>query len=94
MIVDDLYTKRKWLNLCSKNRKKIINLYKKDKFFKKKVLEICVSRKNLYSSWFPDKQLEDYLDIVFDQGAEYTSLSDLVERKFKNPIFICSIIQK
>ena len=89
LIVDDLYTKRKWLNLCSKNRKKIINLYKKDKFFKKKVLEICVSRKNLYSSWFPDKQLEDYLDIVFDQGAEYTSLSDLVEKKFKNPIFIC-----
>ena len=89
LIVEDLSTKEKWLNFCSKNRKRIVSLYKKDKFFKKKVLEICVSRKNLYSSWFPDKQVEDYLNIVFDQGAEYTSLSDLVGKKFKNPIFIC-----
>ena len=51
-------------------------------------------KKNLYSSWFPSKQVEDYLDIVLDQGAEYTSLSDLVEKIFKNPMLYVLIIRK
>ena len=53
------------------------------------MLEICNSRKKLYSSWFSDKKEDDYLEIVFTQGAEYTTISDLVKKKFKNPFFLC-----
>ena len=89
LIVKDLTSKKNWLNLCKKNRKKIVRLFNKDLTFKRKIIEICTSRKNLYESWFPDKEAGDYLDIVFDQGSEYTSISDLVKKKFKNPFFIC-----
>ena len=89
LIVKDLSSKKKWVNLCKENRKKIVNLFDKDLSFKRKVIEICTSRKNLYESWFPDKEVKDYLDIVFDQGSEYTSLSDIVKKNFKNPFFIC-----
>lgn len=89
LIVKDLTTKKEWLKLCKKNRKKIVKLFNLDQSFKRKVIEICSSRKNLYESWFPEKRSKDYLDIIFDQGAEYTSLSDIVKKKFKNPFFIC-----
>ena len=89
LIVKDLTTKKKWLELCKKNRKKIVKLFNLDQSFKRKVIEICSSRKNLYESWFPEKGPKDYLDIIFDQGAEYTSISDIVKKKFKNPFFIC-----
>ena len=77
------------MDLCKKNKNKIVRLFNKDLTFKRKIIEICTSRKNLYESWFPDKEVKDYLNIVFDQGSEYTSLSDLVKKKFKNPFFIC-----
>jgi len=89
LIVKDLTSKKNWLDLCKKNRRKIVKLFDKDLNFKRKIVEICTSRKNLYESWFPEKEVKDYLNIVFDQGSEYTSLSDLVKKKFKNPFFIC-----
>ncbi len=89
LIVRDLTSKTKWLKRCEINKKKIKDLYSKDKFFKRSVLEICDSRKNLYSSWFSNKNEDDYLEIVFSQGAEYTTISDLVKKKFKNPFFLC-----
>jgi hypothetical protein len=89
LIVRDLTSKKEWLKKCELNKKKIKDLYSKDKYFKRSVLEICNSRKKLYSSWFSDKKEDDYLEIVFTQGAEYTTISDLVKKKFKNPFFLC-----
>ncbi len=89
LIVKDLTTKKNWIKLCKKNRKKILKLFNSNQSFKRKIIEICSSRKNLYESWFPEKEQKDYLNIIFDQGAEYTSLSDIVKKKFKNPFFIC-----
>jgi hypothetical protein len=89
LIVRDFSSKKDWIKKCLVNKKKIKEYYSKDKYFKKHLLDICNSRKNLYSSWFTEMKEEDYLEIVFEQGAEYATISDLVKKKFKNLIFLC-----
>ena len=57
---------------------------KKDLEFRIKVLEIAESRAHLYASWFPALDKSKYLEIVIEQGAEYTTMGDLFYKKYKN----------
>ena len=86
LLVNSLLTKKKWLENCKKNEKKIHNLIIKDKFFKKKIYEILSSRMQLYKSWYPDLNEKKYLDLLVSQGAEYTTMGDIFFKKIKNPV--------
>ena len=76
--------KKKWKIGVKKNIKIIKNKMKKDIEFRIKVLEIVESRAHLYASWFPTLEKNQYLDIVIEQGAEYTTMGDLFFKKYKN----------
>jgi len=42
----------------------------------------------LYSSWFPGKNENDFLDLVIKQGAEYSTMGDLFKARFNNLIVL------
>ena len=86
LLVNSLSSKRNWLENCKKNEKKIHNLIVKNKFFKKKIYEILSSRMQLYKSWYPDLNENQYLDLLVSQGAEYTTMGDIFFKKIKNPV--------
>tara|TARA_S200000501_G_C20826880_1_gene745329 strand:+ start:362 stop:1483 length:1122 start_codon:yes stop_codon:yes gene_type:complete len=88
LLVKKLSKKNIWLNKCEDNKKKIEDKYKKDIKFKILLNEITASRTELYSSWFPGKREMDYVDLVMQQGAEYTSMGDIFKKKFKNPLVL------
>jgi len=88
LLVTRLSKKNIWLNRCKDNKKKIEEKYNKDIRFKILINEITASRSELYSSWFPGKKEKDYLDLVMQQGAEYTSMGDIFKKKFKNPLVL------
>lgn len=83
-VVKELSDKKKWKIGVKKNIKIIKNKMKKDIEFRIKVLEIVESRAHLYASWFPTLEKNQYLDIVIEQGAEYTTMGDLFFKKYKN----------
>ena len=83
-VVKNLADKKKWKNRVKKNIQIIKNEMKKDLEFRIKVLEIAESRAHLYASWFPTLDKNKYLEIVIEQGAEYTTMGDLFYKKYKN----------
>ena len=83
-IVKELSSKKVWETKVKKNSEVIKNKMKNDLQFKIKILEIAESRSHLYSSWFPSLEKSDYLDLVIEQGAEYTTMGDLFSKNFKN----------
>ena len=88
LLVRELSKKKLWLKMCKKNEEKIKKKYQKDINFKKLINEIASSRSALYSSWFNNMSENDYINIVIQQGAEYTSMGDLFIEKFENPIIL------
>ena len=83
-VVKNLADKKKWKNRVKKNIQIIKKEMKKDLEFRIKVLEIAESRAHLYASWFPALDKSKYLEIVIEQGAEYTTMGDLFYKKYKN----------
>ncbi len=83
-VVKELTNKKKWKIDVKKNIQVIKNKMKKDMEFRIKVFEITESRAHLYASWFPTLEKDDYLDMVIEQGAEYTTMGDLFFKKYKN----------
>jgi len=73
-----------------KNRNYINKRYQTDSFFKKNVLEIFNARKNLYSNWFPNHNDKFYIDVLLEQGAEYASMTEIILKKFSNPLIIAA----
>ena len=88
LLVEELSKKNIWIKKCEKNQKKIKEKYNIDNKFKIFINEISSSRTELYSSWFPGKNEKDYVNLVIQQGAEYTSMGDLFKKKFNNPIVL------
>ena len=88
LLVDELTKKNIWLKKCKINQSKIKDKYNKDLKYKILINEICSSRTELYSSWFPDKKEKDFINLVVQQGAEYTSMGDLFYKNFLNPIVL------
>jgi hypothetical protein len=88
LLVKKLSKKSIWLNKCKSNQKLIEEKYNKDIKFKILINEISSSRTELYSSWFPDKKEKDYIELVMQQGAEYTSMGDIFKKKFNNPLVL------
>ena len=86
LIVKDLSTKKRWGSMCIKNEKLIKNKINKNKKFKAMILDILSSRMDLYKSWYPDLDEKDYINLLIKQGAEYTSMGDIISKKIKNPI--------
>jgi hypothetical protein len=86
LLVKSLSSKKSWLQMCKKNEKKIYKIINEDIFFKKKLLEILESRMDLYKSWYPELNKKEYLSLLVKQGAEYTSMGDLIKKKLKNPV--------
>ena len=41
---------------------------------------------DLYKSWYPDLDEKDYINLLIKQGAEYTSMGEIISKKIKNPI--------
>lgn len=83
-IVKELSSKKAWESKVKKNCEVVKNKMKNDLQFKTKILEIAESRSHLYSSWFPSLKKDDYLNLVVEQGAEYTTMGDLFSKNFKN----------
>ena len=86
--VNEFLTEREWLNKKEKNKSKIIDKMKKSTKFKNELLSIARSRKMLYNSWFPDLNKDDYYKLVVDQGAEYSTMGDIILEKYPNPLII------
>jgi hypothetical protein len=84
LLVSKLSSKKDWTTRHKKNYLKLKSLFYSDKNFKNTVLKILQSRMGLYSNWFPNLKNEDYLNLVLNQGAEYTTMGDLFYRKFNN----------
>ena len=86
LLVNSLLSKKKWLENCKKNEKKIYYLIKTNMTFKKKIYDILPSRMELYKTWYPDLDDKKYLNLLVTQGAEYTTMGDLFFKKIKNPV--------
>ena len=72
------------------NKEIIKNHYKNNQNFKKKFDEILIARKTLYANWFPKQKSEFYFDLLIEQGCEYASMTEIITRKFENPIIIAA----
>ena len=81
LIVEDLSSKKKWISMCLKNEKLIKKKINKEKKFKGLVLDILLSRMDLYKSWYPNLNEKDYLSLLIKQGAEYTSMGEIISKK-------------
>jgi len=88
LIVKELSNKKSWQKQCNNNKKKIKKKYSNSIEFKKKINEIVNSRLDLYSSWFPSFEEKDYLNLVFEQGAEYATMGDLYKKHYSNPFIL------
>jgi len=86
LLVNSLTSKKKWLKLCEKNYKILVKKYNSDKFFKNEINEIANSRSLLYSNWYTKIEPKNYYKIVLHQGSEYSTMGDIFNSKFKNPI--------
>lgn len=88
LLVSKISSKKKWQTLCELNFKKINYIYDNDIKFKKQTAEILESRNELYKNWYPDLKKESYNNLLFHQGAEYTTMGNLFSKNFKNPIVL------
>jgi hypothetical protein len=67
-----------------KNYLKLHRMFSSDINFKNKVLKILESRMILYSNWFPNLKKKDYINLILNQGAEYSTMGDLFHKEFNN----------
>jgi len=84
LLVSKLSNKNNWLKSHKKNYLKLNRMFSYNNNFKDKVLEILESRINLYSNWFPGFKKKDYVNLILSQGAEYSTMGDLFNKKFNN----------
>ena len=64
------------------------NDFGKSKIDKKIISEIAQSRIGLYEKWFKNITKKRLNKIVLKQGAEYTSMGEMVSTKYKNALII------
>lgn len=88
LFVNQLSNKKEWNKMIALNEKKISNKFEKDIKFRKLIVQISNSRAMLYGSWFPNLEKVDYNKLVIKQGAEYSSMGDLINKSFSNPIVL------
>ncbi len=88
LFVKQLSNKKEWNKLISINEKKIKSKFEKDMKYRKMIVQISNSRSMLYGSWFPNLDANDYNGLVIKQGAEYSTMSDLIKKKYSNPIVL------
>ncbi len=84
LFVKKFTNKLKFNELCRKNEIRIINKMKTDINLRKNISEITASRSALYSSWFPEYSEKDYEKLLIKQGAEYLTMGQIFNSKFKN----------
>lgn len=88
LLVKTLSSKSIWIKKCSNNEKKIKKKFDSDVKFKILINEITSSRTELYSSWFPDKKEDDFIKLVIQQGAEYSTMGDIFKNTYNNPVVL------
>jgi hypothetical protein len=84
LLVSKLSTKYDWIKYHKKNYLKLNSMFSSNINFKNNVLKILESRMGLYSNWFPNLKKKDYINLILNQGAEYTTMGDLFHKKFNN----------
>jgi hypothetical protein len=84
LMVSKLSTKINWITIHQKNYSKLTEMFYSNKKFKENVLNILQSRMALYENWFPNLKNQDYINIILNQGAEYTTMGDLFYEKYSN----------
>lgn len=84
LLVSKLSTKYDWIKYHKKNYLKLNNMFSSNINFKNNILKILKSRMGLYSNWFPNLKKKDYINLILNQGAEYTTMGDLFYKKFNN----------
>lgn len=78
-----------WKKIYRKNYEKLkSNNFGKSKINKKKVSEIAQSRKKLYEKWFKNITKKRLNEIITKQGAEYTTMGDIVSKKYQKSLII------
>ena len=78
-----------WKKIYKHNYSKLKkNNYGKSKINKKIISEIGQSRLKLYEKWFKNITKKRLNEIILKQGAEYTSMGDMVTSKYKNSLII------
>lgn len=88
LLVKDLSKKSSWQKKCYENFFLIYKKFNNDVKFKSLINNIALSRKELYSSWFPNIFEKDFCKLVMSQGAEYATMGDIFEKKFTNPMVL------
>ena len=88
LLVKKLSSKKDWIKLCKLEEKKIKNAYNKEIFVRKVINEISMSRASLYAKWYPNMDKENYCKLAIQQGAEYSAMSKIFLKKFKNPFVL------
>jgi len=88
LFVNQLSNKKEWNKIVSLNENKINNKFKNDIRYRKLIVQISNSRAMLYSSWFPNLKENEYNKLVMRQGAEYSTMADLINKNFSNPIVL------
>jgi len=79
----------KWKKIYKLNYSKLRkNDFGKSKIDKKIISEIAQSRIGLYEKWFKNITKKRLNKIVLKQGAEYTSMGEMVSTKYKNALII------
>ena len=53
-----------------------------------KILDIGYSRKELYKKWFKNVDEKKIEKIIYQQGAEYAAMGQIVQRKMKNSMIL------
>jgi hypothetical protein len=84
LLVSKLSTKYDWVKYHKKNYLKLNSMFSSNINFKNNILKILESRMGLYSNWFPNLKKKDYVNLILNQGAEYTTMGDLFHKKFNN----------
>lgn len=88
LFVKQLSNKKEWNKMISLNEKKISKKFEEDIKYRKLIVQISNSRSMLYSSWFPNLKKSEYNKLVIKQGAEYSTMGDLIKKNFSNAIVL------
>ena len=88
LFVETLSNKKDWNKKIISNQKKITKMFDSNINYRKLIIQISNSRSMLYGSWFPTMKEKDYKKLVIQQGAEYSTMGDLINSNFSNPIIL------
>jgi hypothetical protein len=88
LFVDVLTNKKDWGKKILLNEKKISKKFETDIRYRRLITQISSSRAMLYSSWFPSMKETEYKKLVIEQGAEYSTMGDLIKSRFSNPLVL------